>query len=166
VNIWGDSVQRTQISLSMNLPEKDFSNQEAESEYIWDNHMNLFSSDENLYEIFLYKALNGENISYCSCINDYKALKKSPFDYVVTTRNNLNRLRNEQAVNEEPPVIEEPEFIFPQTHTVSNTVSNNNRTFNSYENSSYEYERSKKITVWTKIISMIKNLIRKIFRKN
>lgn len=107
VPVWNDTVQHTQIPLSVSLCEKDFYNDlNIESEYFWNNTTNIFSSEKNLYELLLYKAMKGDIISYCSCINDYKALKKSPFNYVVTSHNNLIRLKNEIVIQDKSSVGE------------------------------------------------------------
>lgn len=111
VPIWNDTLQCTQTPLSVSLEEKSLcSNSDVEVEYVWNYSVNVFSSEGNLYETMLYKALTVDIISYCSCINDYKALKKSPFHYVVTSPNNLMRLKKEVIVQEQPVAME------PQNH--------------------------------------------------
>lgn len=111
--VWNDATQHTQFSVSSNLSEKAvYSNEELHEEFLWNESVNVFSADSDLYDVLLYKALTGDSVSYCSCITDYKALKKTPFNFVVTTPNNLNRLRNEpviineSVINNEPPVEE------------------------------------------------------------
>ncbi|MFR1502056.1 MAG: hypothetical protein ACLSTI_09520, partial [Ruminococcus sp.] len=51
---------------------------------------------DRLYTTLLLDALNGTVLSYCSCVNDFKALKNSHFSHVVTNKNNRFRLEKEQ----------------------------------------------------------------------
>lgn len=148
VPVWNDTVQRTQTPLSVCLDEKSSCNDsDVEAEYFWNNSNSVFSSEGNLYETLLYKALTGDVISYCSCINDYKALKKSPFNYVVTSHNNLNRLRNEIAIPEEPAAIEAQNNYNDYSEEPTEpdkTFNNENVPLNSYANSASEFDGSKK----------------------
>lgn len=148
VPVWNDTVQRTQTSLSVRLDEKNFSNNATvEAEYLWNNSVSVFSGEGNLYETLLYKALTGDMISYCSCINDYKALKKASFNYVVTPQNNLNRLKMEAVDQEKTDVIEVQNNYndYVEQHTESdNTLNNEDKPSNSYADSESEFEGSKK----------------------
>lgn len=147
VPVWNDTVQHTQTSLSVRLEEKSSCNDlTVEAEYLWNNSVSVFTDEGNLYEILLYKALTGDMISYCSCINDYKALKKSPFNYVVTSQNNLIRLKNEIVIQEKPDVINVQRINEnAENHTESDKMSDNETTpLNSYADSANEFEGSKK----------------------
>ncbi len=131
VPVWNDTVQHTQSSSAINLNEKLFSgNNIVNEELFWNESVNVFSAEGDLYDVLLYKALTGDTISYCSCMMDYKALKKAPFNFVVTTPNNLNRLRNEPVIQNEPPaeeipvpVNEETDFNYGENLHISNYPS-------------------------------------------
>lgn len=99
VPVWNETVSHTQsIAAAVELKEENISgNTEIDSpELTFNNSMNLFLTDSTLYERLLYKAITGNSITYCSSINDYKALKQSPFEYVITSYNNISRLREEE----------------------------------------------------------------------
>ena len=99
VPVWNETVSHTQsIAAAVELKEKNISGDtEIDSpEFTFNNSMNLFSADFTLYERLLYKAITGNSITYCSNINDYKALKQSPFEYVITSSSNISRLREEE----------------------------------------------------------------------
>ena len=99
VPVWNETVSHTQsIAAAVELKEKSISGDtEIDSpEFTFNNSMNLFSADFTLYERLLYKAITGNPITYCSSINDYKALKQSPFEYVITSSSNISRLREEE----------------------------------------------------------------------
>ena len=99
VPVWNETVSHTQsIAAAVELKEKNISGDtEIDSpEFTFNNSMNLFSADITLYERLLYKAITGNPITYCSSINDYKALKQSPFEYVITSSSNISRLREEE----------------------------------------------------------------------
>lgn len=145
VPVWNDTVQHTQTSLSVRLEEKSFCNDSiVEAEYLWNSSVSVFSDEGNLYEILLYKALTGDMISYCSCINDYKALKKSPFNYVVTSKNNLTRIKNDEiAAQVKPAVIDVQNNN--ENHIESDKMSDNEDTpLNSNADYANEFEGSKK----------------------
>ncbi|MDE5584652.1 MAG: hypothetical protein K2J08_13250 [Ruminococcus sp.] len=145
VPVWNDTAQRTQTPLSFRLNEKSFcNNATVEAEYLWNNSVSVFSGERNLYETLLYKALTGDIISYCSCINDYKALKKSPFNYVVTSKNNLTRIKNDEiAAQVKPAVIDVQNNN--ENHIESDKISDNeDTTLNSDADYANEFEGSKK----------------------
>ena len=99
VPVWNETVSHTQsIAAAVELKEENISGDtEIDSpEFTFNNSMNLFLTDFTLYEKLLYKAITGNSITYCSCINDFKALKQSPFEYVITSYSNISRLREEE----------------------------------------------------------------------
>ena len=104
VPVWNDTVQQTQIPEALELQEKAASSNNAEPEYLWNESVNIFTDEGDLYDSLLYQAITGDLTCYCSAINDYKALKQSVFNYVVTSKNNIVRLKNETVVKEEPAV--------------------------------------------------------------
>lgn len=114
--VWNDTVQNTQISDAVNLNEKTACNGELHEDFFWNEYLNVFSAESDLYDVLLHKALTGDFVSYCSHITDYKTLKKTPFNFIVTTPNNLNRLKNEPVIKAEPPteeisaLVEETDF--------------------------------------------------------
>ena len=99
VPVWNETVSHTQsIAAAVELKEENISgNTEIDSpELTFNNSMNLFLTDFTLYERLLYKAITGNPVTYCSSINDFKALKQSPFEYVITSYSNISRLREEE----------------------------------------------------------------------
>lgn len=104
VPVWNDTVQQTQIPESLELQEKTASSSNKEPEYLWNESVNVFTNEGDLYDSLLYQAITGDLTCYCSAINDYKALKQSVFNYVVTTTNNIVRLKNDTVVKEEPAI--------------------------------------------------------------
>ena len=99
VPVWNETVSHTQsIAAAVELKEENISgNTEIDSpELTFNNSMNLFLTDFTLYERLLYKAITGNHVTYCSSINDFKALKQSPFEYVITSYSNISRLREEE----------------------------------------------------------------------
>ena len=99
VPVWNETVSHTQSTVSaVELKEENISgNTEIDSpELTFNNSMNLFLTDFTLYERLLYKAITGNPVTYCSSINDFKALKQSPFEYVITSYSNISRLREEE----------------------------------------------------------------------
>lgn len=123
--VWEDLIQKTQTSSYVMLDEKTVYDLEIEPEYIYNDSVNVFSNEKNLYEILLYKALNGKSVSYCSCINDYKALKQTPFNYVITSANNLVRLKNEPVVREEPVIIHNEPDEIPEKSIFNESLNSN-----------------------------------------
>ena len=99
VPVWNETVSHTQsIAAAVELKEENISgNTEIDSpELTFNNSMNLFLTDFTLYKRLLYKAITGNTVTYCSDINDFKALKQSPFEYVITSYSNISRLREEE----------------------------------------------------------------------
>lgn len=99
VPVWNETVSHTQsIATAVELKEKSISGDTEidNPEFTFNNSMNLFSADCTLYERLLYKAITGNPVTYCSSINDFKALKQSPFEYVITSSSNISRLREEE----------------------------------------------------------------------
>ena len=81
------------------LEEKEIAVSPIPEEFLWNETVHVHSETDNpdrLYTTLLLDALNGTVLSYCSCVNDFKALKNSRFSHVVTNKNNRFRLEKEQ----------------------------------------------------------------------
>lgn len=170
VPVWNATVSHTQTSLSVLLSEKIPDNTaEIKSEFSWNESVNVFSSENNLYEELLYKAITGDIISYCSCIDDYKALKKASFNYVVTSSNNLNRLKNESILKEESDIsaiqshydgFEEDYKYIPPSHNSDLGESKKNKHMDNGKNFSEESFPEKELK------SELENLMKKYFNSS
>ena len=96
---WNCLDQDTQKAEPISLEEKEIAVSPIPEEFLWNETVHVHSETDNpdrLYTTLLLDALNGTVLSYCSCVNDFKALKNSRFSHVVTNKNNRFRLEKEQ----------------------------------------------------------------------
>ena len=96
---WNCLDQDTKKAEPISLEEKEIAVSPIPEEFLWNETVHVHSETDNpdrLYTTLLLDALNGTVLSYCSCVNDFKALKNSRFSHVVTNKNNRFRLEKEQ----------------------------------------------------------------------
>lgn len=96
---WNCLDQDTKKAEPISLKEKEIAVSPIPEEFLWNETVHVHSETDNpdrLYTTLLLDALNGTVLSYCSCVNDFKALKNSRFSHVVTNKNNRFRLEKEQ----------------------------------------------------------------------
>ncbi|WP_302512445.1 hypothetical protein [uncultured Ruminococcus sp.] len=96
---WNCLDQDTKKAEPISLEEKEIAVSPIPEEFLWNETVHVHSETDNpdrLYTTLLLDALNGTVLSYCSCVNDFKALKNSRFSHVVTNKNNRFRLKKEQ----------------------------------------------------------------------
>ena len=96
---WNCLDQDTKKAEPISLEEKEIAVSPIPEEFLWNETVHVHSETDNpdrLYTTLLLDALNGTVLSYCSCVNDLKALKNSRFSHVVTNKNNRFRLEKEQ----------------------------------------------------------------------
>ena len=96
---WNCLDQDTKKAEPISLEEKEIAVSPIPEEFLWNETVHVHSETDNpdrLYTTLLLDALNGTVLSYCSCVNDFKALKTSRFSHVVTNKNNRFRLKKEQ----------------------------------------------------------------------
>lgn len=96
---WNCLDQETQNAEPISLEEKEIAVSPIPEGFLWNETVRVYSETDSpdcLYTALLLDALNGTVLSYCSCVNDFKALKNSRFSHVVTNKNNRFRLKKEQ----------------------------------------------------------------------
>lgn len=96
---WNCLDQDTKKAEPISLEEKEIAVSPIPEEFLWNETVHVHPETDNpdrLYTTLLLDALNGTVLSYCSCVNDFKALKNSHFSHVVTNKNNRFRLEKEQ----------------------------------------------------------------------
>ena len=96
---WNCLDQDAKKAEPISLEEKEIAVSPIPEEFLWNETVHVHSEADNpnrLYTTLLLDALNGTVLSYCSCVNDFKALKNSRFSHVVTNKNNRFRLEKEQ----------------------------------------------------------------------
>jgi len=75
---WNCLDQDTKKAEPISLEEKEIAVSPIPEEFLWNETVHVHSETDNpdrLYTTLLLDALNGTVLSYCSCVNDFKALK-------------------------------------------------------------------------------------------